>query len=130
MTTAFSTTTHNHLPASDITLLLHADAEQRWLQREVIPVLHQLEAHAPLADEQVSAALAYLEDSWNEAQLRARQTDAARARGASALERGSLGKDAVRYHTAVRALRGIVAERVTPYVDAPAPDEQEYARIA
>lgn len=113
-----------------MTLLLHADAERRWLHREVIPVLRQLEAQAPLPDDQASAALAYLEDSWNEARLRASQTDAARARGSSTLGRDALGKDAVRYHTAVRALRGIVAERVTAYVDATVPDEQEYARIA
>jgi hypothetical protein len=111
-------------------LLLRADAEQRWLHREVIPVLSQLETQEPLPGEQVGAALAYLEDSWNEALLRARQTDAARECGARSPRRGSLGEDAMRYHTAVRALRGIVARRVTAYVDSAAPDAPECAWIA
>jgi hypothetical protein len=111
-------------------LLLRADAEQRWLHREVIPVLRQLETRAPLAGEQVGAALAYLEDSWSEALLRARQSDAARERGSRAPRHGSIGDDAVRYHTAVRALRGIVAQRVTAYVEAAEFDAPECARIA
>jgi hypothetical protein len=114
---------------SDIVLLLRADAEQSWLNREVIPVLRQIERQEPLPGEQVGAALAYLEDSWNEAQLRARQTDAARRQSGSA--RGSrLGEDAARYHTAVRALRGIVAERVGAHVDAGGLAEPPCARIA
>ncbi|HVR06200.1 MAG TPA: hypothetical protein VMS02_09165 [Solirubrobacteraceae bacterium] len=121
---------------SDITLLLRTDAEQRWLHREVIPVLRELEAgDLANAGERVGAALAYLEDSWNEALLRARHTDAAREhgardQGARALGRGSLGEDAVRYHTAVRALRGILAERVVAFVDAGEPQEPSCARIA
>jgi hypothetical protein len=111
-------------------LLLRADAEQRWLHREVIPVLRQLESGDPLPGEQVTAALAYLEDSWNEALLRARHTDAARERDTSAVARGELGGDAVRYHTAVRALRGILAERVVAYVPDAAPDEPRCASIA
>jgi hypothetical protein len=105
---------------SDIRLLLRADAEQCWLQREVIPVLREVEAPEELPEEQVGAALAYLEAMWNEAMLRARETDAAhihlytRAGGADALAR-----PAKRYHTAVRALRGIIAERIAPFVEPP-----------
>jgi len=114
---------------SDIALLLRADAEQSWLNREVIPVLRQIEHQEPLPSDQVGAALAYLEGSWNEALLRARQTDAAHADSAGA-RATRLGEHAERYHTAVRALRGLVAERVSPYLDAADPAEQECMRIA
>jgi hypothetical protein len=103
---------------SDIVLLLRADAERSWLDREVIPVLRQIERREPLPGEQVGAALAYLEDSWSEALLRARQTDAAHRRGAKTRQT-RLGARAERYHTAVRALRGLLAERVGAYVEAP-----------
>jgi hypothetical protein len=98
-------------------LLLRADAEQCWLNREVIPVLRQVETHE-LPDEQVGAALAYLEAIWSEAAVRARETDAAHAHLSSGNgERETLAGPAGRYHTAVRVLRGIVAERVTSFVD-------------
>jgi hypothetical protein len=115
-------------PPSDIVLLLRADAEQSWLNREVIPVLRQIEHHEPLPRDQVGAALAYLEDSWNEAMLRARQTDAAHEH--SVREPGLLGEDAERYHTAVRALRGLVAERVSAFVEMTGSCEPECAWIA
>lgn len=105
---------------SDITLLLRADAEHCWLHREVIPVLRQVESRERLPDEQVGAALAYLETTWEEATARARETDAAGAHPTSS-ESGpnSLCGPADRYHAVVRALRGIVAERVTPLVEPP-----------
>ncbi len=128
--TAPTIATHTASIPGDVALLLRADAEQRWLHREVIPVLRQLETCDPLPGDQAAAALAYLEGSWSEAQLRARHTDAARDHGAGGLELGGLGEDAVRYHTAVRALRGIVAERVGAHVRDAAPDEPGCARIA
>ncbi len=103
---------------SDIRLLLRADAEQCWLHREVIPVLAHLEGHDPLPAEQVGAALAYLEAMWGEAMSRAQETDAAHAhlrRRSEELE--GLSGPAGRYHAAVRVLRAIVAERVTPLVE-------------
>ncbi len=108
---------------SDISLLLRADAEQSWLHREVIPVLRQVETRERLPDELLGAALAYLEAMWSEATVRARNTDAAHAH-LSSREGGhnSLSAPADRYHTAVRALRGILAERVTPLVDPPVDD--------
>lgn len=129
-----STSFEPSLP-SDIRLLLRADAEQCWLHREVIPVLQEVEAPEELPEEEVGAALAYLEAMWNEATLRAQQTDAAhrlmcsREReceadapsghaGQREQEREALSGLASRYHAAVRALRRIVAERVTPFVDA------------
>ncbi len=113
------TSCNSSLP-SDISLLLRADAEQCWLHREVIPVLRQVETRERLPDELLGAALAYLEATWSEAAVRARDTDTAHA-CLSSRDGGhnSLSALANRYHTAVRALRGIVAERVTPLVDRP-----------
>jgi hypothetical protein len=103
---------------SDIRLLLRADAEQCWLHHEVIPVLREVETHDELPDEEVCAALAYLEAMWNEATARARETDAAHSHLCSRDdEREALSGPAGRYHAAVRVLRGIVANRVTPFVD-------------
>lgn len=103
---------------SDIRLLLRADAEQSWLDREVIPVLRQVETPEELPEEEVGAALAYLEAMWSEAIVRARETDAAHGNLCSrdAASEGLSGP-ASRYHAAVRALRGILADRVTPFVD-------------
>lgn len=61
----------------DVTLLLRAHFEQRWLSREVIPVVRQLETGARLPDEQLPAAVAYLEVIWMEAVGLAREADAA-----------------------------------------------------
>jgi hypothetical protein len=124
-----STSLDSSVP-SDIVLLLRADAEQSWLNREVIPVLRQIETFDPASSEHVSAALAYLESSWNEATLRAHQTDAAGDLGPERRRQTQLGERAERYHTAVRALRGIVAERVSPYVEPATATEPPCARIA
>jgi hypothetical protein len=103
---------------TDIRLLLRADAEQCWLQREVIPVLRQLETPEELPEEEIGAALAYLEAMWDEAALRARETDAAHRNLCSRDgQPEALSDPASRYHTAVRGLRGIVADRVTPFVE-------------
>jgi hypothetical protein len=103
---------------SDIRLLLRADAEQCWLSHEVIPVLQHLEARELLAEEEVRAALAYLEAMWDEAMSRAQETDAAHAHlRAREDEPATLSGPAGRYHAAVRVLRGVVAERVTPLVE-------------
>lgn len=104
---------------SDIGLLLRADAEQHWLQREVLPVLRHLETGDGLEDDEVGAALAYLEAMWDEATSRARETDAAHTRlRARHSGREELSGPADRYHAAVCVLREIVAERVTPLVEA------------
>jgi hypothetical protein len=103
---------------SDIRLLLRADAEQCWLHREVIPVLRDVETPEALPKEEVGAALAYLEAMWNEAAARARETDAAHSHLYSCDEEPeALAGPASRYHAAVRVLRRIVADRVTPFVD-------------
>ncbi|MGA9313108.1 MAG: hypothetical protein WBV77_00620, partial [Solirubrobacteraceae bacterium] len=91
---------------SDIRLLLRADAEQHWLHREVIPVLRHLEAPKRLPEEEVGAALAYLEAMWDEAMARALETDAVHGCLCARSEQGeTLAGPAGRYHAAVRALR-------------------------
>lgn len=104
---------------SDIRLLLRADAEQQWLHSEIIPVLHHLESSEELNEEEVSAALAYLEAMWDEADARAKQTDAAHLSLHASEKIGEeLSYAAGRYHAAVRVLRDVIAERVTPLVSA------------
>jgi hypothetical protein len=66
-------------PPSDVCLLLRAHAEQHWLSHEVGPVLRQLRLRDELPEEQLGAALAYLEVLWIEASQRAAETDAAYA---------------------------------------------------
>jgi len=129
MSTAKPTSLDSPVP-SDIVLLLRADAEQCWLNREVIPVLRQIETREPLPCDQVGAALAYLEDSWNGAVLRARQTDAAHDLSARTDRKTRLGEHAERYHTAVRALRELVAERVSAHADPAGSPEPACAHIA
>lgn len=103
---------------SDIRLLLRADAERCWLHQEIIPVLCHLEAHEALPEEEASAARAYLEAMWGEAMSRAQETDAAHAHlHRREHEPETLSGPAGRYHAAVRVLRAIVAERVTPLVE-------------
>jgi hypothetical protein len=102
-------------PPSDVCLLLRAYAEQRWLSREVVPVLRQLESIDELPEEQLGAALAYLEVTWLEAARHAAETDAAFA----ALDHDALDAEealpskARRYHAAVCFLREAVDRRVS-----------------
>jgi hypothetical protein len=111
-------TSLDSFPPSDVHLLLRADAEQHWLQREVLPVLRHLEAPEQLPEEEVGAALAYLEAMWDEAMVRAHETDAAhRHLCGRPAQRETLAGPAGRYHAAVRTLRGILARRVTPFVE-------------
>jgi len=108
----------SHLP-SDIRLLLRADAEQWWLHREVIPVLREVETPGELPEEEIGAALAYLEAMWSEATVRARETEAAHTHLRSREHQPeALTGPADRYHAAVCLLREIVAERITPFVEA------------
>jgi hypothetical protein len=109
-------------PPSDVCLLLRAYAEQRWLSREVISVVRQLENIDELPEEQLGAALAYLEVTWLEAARHAAETDAAFA----ALDHDApdaeeaLPSKARRYHTAVCALREAVDRRVSILLAVPA----------
>src|ERR1700677_4977191 len=67
----------DHSPPSDVCLILRAHAEQRWLSREVLLVLRQLQTPDGVPDEQLGAALAYLEVTWLEPTRLAVETDAA-----------------------------------------------------
>jgi hypothetical protein len=100
-------------PPPDVSLLLRAHAERHWLSREVIPVVRQIESSEDLPDEQLPAALAYLEVTWAEALSRAGETDAERRRlDQRDLATQPLPARARRYHAVVRALREAVARRV------------------
>jgi hypothetical protein len=108
-------------PPADVCLLLRAHAEQRWLSREVVPVLRQLESVDELPEEQLGAALAYLEVTWLEASRHAAEADAALAalEGAAAGALQTLSEKARRYHAAVRHLREAVGRRVARLIAAP-----------
>jgi hypothetical protein len=101
---------HESTTPPDVSLLLRAHAEQRWLSREVIPVVRQIETRECLPEEQLPAALAYLEVIWHEALRRAREADATRVQLPQ--EDRDLSAKARAYHAAVLALREAVHRRV------------------
>ncbi len=105
------------LPPSDIALLLRCHSEQRLLSREVIPVVRQIETGERLPEEQLPAAIAYLEVIWAEATALARAADA--ALGVLDADQGKLPAKARRYHAAVRALRTVLARRVAALIAVP-----------
>jgi len=105
----------------DISLILRAHAEQLWLSGEVSPTVRELEQPGGVPEEQLGAALAYLELLWFDARRRAAETDAA----AGALEREGSRRDRVlyerarRYYAAVRRLRDSLSARVGALTGAP-----------
>ena len=106
----------------DMYLLLRAHGEEHWLTAHVLPVLLQLERPAAIPDDQLGAALAYLEVLWLDACRRAAETDAAYARvdpRAAARDR-LLYDNALRYHAAVRRLRVALGLRVAARTRFPA----------
>ncbi len=112
-------------PPSDVCLLLRAHAEQRWLSHEVVPVVRELQHRDSLPEEQLGAALAYLEVIWLEAARRAAETDATFAELDATVpeqertcDRALPGK-ARRYHTVVRTLREIVGRHVAQLIAVP-----------
>src|SRR5271154_1505407 len=101
-------------PLSDVCLLLRAHAEQGWLSHELLPVVRQLEHRDSLPEEQLGAALAYLEVLWVEANQRAADTEAAHA-DLDAIHTSTdpnLSREARNYHLAVCTLRESVARHV------------------
>jgi hypothetical protein len=94
--------------------MLRSHGEQRWLTAQVLPVLRQLERPGTVPDDQLGAALAYLEVLWLDAQRRAAVTDATLAQLLVDDPRAQrpFHAHACRYQSAVRALRDAVAERV------------------
>jgi hypothetical protein len=132
-------------PPSDVCLLLRAHAEQRWLSTEVAPVLRQLRQRDELPEEQLGAALAYLEVLWIEASQRAVETDAAyaefeaseRAARTDAVRTGTgalrdsggwtLPSKARRYRVAVLTLRDVFGRQVAALLAAPGAAAREHA---
>jgi hypothetical protein len=133
----------------EISLLLRAHAEQHWLAREVLPVVRQVETRdgprtgtaadpvlnsdsdaGRLPEDQLPAALAYLEVVWAEAVRRAGDTDGActcldlalpaPAAPSAAVPCRELERKARRYRAAVVALREGAARRVASLL-APSP---------
>jgi hypothetical protein len=99
----------------DISLILRAHGEQLWLTAEVAPTVGQLEQRGAIPEDQIGAALAYLEMLWIDARSRAAETDAARAEleGDDAQHDRVLCEKALRYHAAVRRLRTALGRRVS-----------------
>ena len=106
--------------AFDVCLLLRAHAESRWLANELTPVLREIERREEIAEQQLGAALAYLEVLWIEACARARETEAARVELDALGGEPSLADKARRYHAAVRRLRDSLERRVSEQLTAPA----------
>jgi hypothetical protein len=113
--------THDQSPPSDVCLLLRSHAEARWLSHEVVPLLCELEQEDLLSEDQLAAALAYLEVQWIEARGRALETEATRAEldPVAIDDEDALHGWARRYHRAVSRLRDTVARRVAPLVATP-----------
>lgn len=107
---------HGESLLADVGLLLRAHAEHGWLSREVLPVVCQIEPPTELSGAQLGAARAYLEVAWQEALVRACNTDASRARVRSFADAPELCAWACRYHAAVRDLRERLATRVAALI--------------
>jgi hypothetical protein len=112
-------------PPPDVCLLLRAHAEQLWLSREIVPVLDQLSVPGGLPEEQLGAALAYLEVVWLEACRLGAETEGALATlEASGPSPGQgLTVQAHRYHEVVMMLREAIGEQVRELTAAPAAPE-------
>jgi hypothetical protein len=99
---------------NDISLLLRVYGEQRWLLGEVFPVLREAERPGAIAEQELAAALAYLEVLWSQACRLAGQSDLAAAlldaEGVSASE--ALTTKARRYYAAVVRLRKAMRARI------------------
>ncbi len=80
-------------------------------------MLREVETRDELPEEQLAAALAYLEVTWLDAKLRARETDAAYDQldtSPTGSEDQELYRKALRYYSSVRVLREVVTRRVAP----------------
>jgi hypothetical protein len=97
----------------DICLLLRSHSEQRWLSNQLVPVITDLETPGAIPEDQLGAALAYLEILWLDARRRASETDAALAQLADVRrEHSDLSESARVYHAAVTRMRGELHTRV------------------
>ncbi len=102
----------------DICLLLRSHSEQQWLSSRLLPVLVDLERPEGVPEDQLGAALAYLELHWIDARRRASETDAALAQlNRAAGEQSELFQSARAYHAAVKGLREALRVRVRSQID-------------
>ena len=104
-------------PPADVCLLLRAHAEARWLSRELVPLVRELEHGRTRECEEdlaSAAAVAYLEVLAIEARHHAAETDAARTELDALAPNAdpALHSNARRYHAAVRRLRAAIDRRV------------------
>jgi len=113
----------------EVSLLLRAHAEQRWLSREVVPVVRQISTGEGLPEEQLPAALAYLEVIWYEAVRRAGDTDKTLTcldlslPAPQSPECRALAARARRYRAAVLVLREALSRHVAGLLAVPAEAE-------
>jgi hypothetical protein len=118
-------TDHSHpSPLSDVCLLLRAHAEHSWLNHEVMPVVLEIEQRDALPEEQLGAAMAYLEVLWIEATQRAAETEAAHA-DLDAIDAAAvrpLSGKARGYHSVVEAIRSRLAVHVQRLLAVPSED--------
>ena len=122
-------TRHSHpSPLSDVCLLLRAHAEHSWLNHEVMPVVYELNHRDSLPEEQLGAAMAYLEVLWIEASQRAAETEAARAEldAIDAAGERTLSGKARGYHAAVGSLRGHLARVIDELLAVPCEQGTRY----
>ena len=119
----------NNSYPSDIRLLLRCHGEQLWLASQVVPTVRQLEHAESIPDDQLGAALAYLEVLWIDAQRRAAETDAAFVSLLHTDANGDrlLHAEARQYHAAVQALRRTVAGHVESLIGSPAQNPEEHS---
>jgi len=99
---------------SDICLMLRSHGEQHWLVSQVMPVLRQVEHPRLVPEDQLGAALAYLEVLWLDALRRSAETEAALRELLDCDPRAQrpFHAEARRYERAVCALRKSVGARV------------------
>jgi hypothetical protein len=106
---------------SDICLLLWAHAEQFWLSTQIVPVVRQLQCPGTIPEDQLGAALAYLEVLWLDAARRAAQTDGAYAQLDAATNGDrALNQRARTYCASIRELRSSVSLHVERLLASPA----------
>jgi len=101
-------------PLTDVCLLLRAHAEQSCLNHDVVPIVRKLQQRDHLTEEELSAALVWLEVVWIKASKRAVETDAAYEdlKAFDVADERALSDTARGYHAAVCTLRRSVAHRV------------------
>ena len=109
--------------------MLWAYAEQFWLTTQVVPVLRQLECPGTIPENQLGAALAYLEVLWLDAARRTAQTDAAYAQLDASATSGdrALNRRARTYHACTRELRSSVSLHVERLLAGPG--DSTYAAV-